>query len=75
MQQINLQQANVAVIGAGTMGIGIAQLAAMHGHHTYIFDADAGKTRQALEQLAVQLGRRVQAGKMTQQLFDSTCAH
>ena len=75
MQQINLQQAKIAVIGAGTMGIGIAQLAAMHGHHTYIFDADAGKTRQALEQLAVQLGRRVQAGKMTQQLFDSTFAH
>lgn len=30
MQQFNLQQANVAVIGAGTMGIGIAQLAAMN---------------------------------------------
>ena len=25
MQQINLQQAKVAVIGAGTMGIGMAQ--------------------------------------------------
>ena len=40
MQQFNLQQANVAVIGAGTMGIGIAQLAAMNGHQTLVFDLD-----------------------------------
>ena len=26
MQQINLEQVKVAVVGAGTMGIGIAQL-------------------------------------------------
>lgn len=37
MAQINLQQAKVAVIGAGTMGTGIAQLAAMNGHQRYIF--------------------------------------
>jgi len=36
MQQINLEQVKVAVVGAGTMGIGIAQLAAMHGHPTYV---------------------------------------
>lgn len=34
MQQINLEHVKVAVVGAGTMGIGIAQLAAMHGHPT-----------------------------------------
>lgn len=72
MPQINLQQTKVAVIGAGTMGIGIAQLAAMNGHQTYVFDTDAAKTKQALEQLSVQLNKRVQAGKMPQQLFNST---
>lgn len=75
MQQINLQQAKVAVIGAGTMGMGIAQLAAIHGHQTYVFDVDAAKTQQALAQLSVQLGKRVQAGKMTQQQLDSIFAN
>ena len=53
MQQakMDLQHASVAVIGAGTMGIGIAQLAAMHGHKTYVFDVDVARTEQALAQL------------------------
>lgn len=75
MEKINLQQAPVAVIGAGTMGIGIAQLAAMHGHPTFVYDVDASKTEAALQQLAAQLTKRVQAGKMTQELYDSTFAN
>ena len=75
MDKINLQQASVAVIGAGTMGIGIAQLAAMNGHQTFVYDVDAAKTEAALQQLATQLSKRVQAGKMTQELFDSTFAN
>lgn len=75
MSQLNLQQAKVAVIGAGTMGIGIAQLAAMHGHPTYLFDVDVEKSQAAVAQLAAQLAKRVQAGKMSQQLLDSTLAN
>ncbi len=75
MSQLNLQQTKVAVIGAGTMGIGIAQLAAMHGHQTYLFDVDAEKSKIAVAQLADQLAKRVQAGKMAQQLVDSTLAN
>ena len=72
MEKLNLQQATVAVIGAGTMGMGIAQLAAMHGHQTFIFDLDNSKAQDALNQLTTQLNKRVQIGKMTQQLLDST---
>lgn len=75
MQQFNLQQANVAVIGAGTMGIGIAQLAAMNGHQTLLFDLDLNTAKAALAQLTVQLNKRVQAGKITQALVDSTLAN
>lgn len=75
MDKINLQQVPVAVIGAGTMGIGIAQLAAMHGHPTFVYDVDVSKTEAALQQLAAQLTKRVQAGKMTQELYDSTFAN
>ena len=75
MQQINLEQVKVAVVGAGTMGIGIAQLAAMHGHPTYVFDVDASKVHSALAGLQTQLSKRVQNGKMTQQLLESTFAN
>lgn len=73
--KMDLQQAQVAVIGAGTMGIGIAQLAAMHGHKTYVFDVDVTRTEQALAQLQAQLAARVEKGKMSQQLFDDTFAN
>lgn len=72
MQNLNLQQAKVAVIGAGTMGMGIAQLAAMHGHTTYVFDLDVEKANAAFSQLKVQLEKRVHLGKMTQAVVDST---
>lgn len=72
MKIFNLQQAKVAVIGAGTMGIGIAQLAAMNGHTTYIFDLDIEKTKTAFSQLRIQLEKRVQLGKMTQASVDTT---
>jgi len=75
MQPLNLSQAKVAVIGAGTMGIGIAQLAAMHGHPTVIYDVDASRVQTALEQLHTQLSKRVAQGKMTQELLDSTFAN
>ncbi|WP_347453671.1 3-hydroxyacyl-CoA dehydrogenase [Acinetobacter sp. ANC 7454] len=75
MPEMNLTQAKVAVIGAGTMGIGIAQLAAMHGHSTYVYDVDTSRTQAALQDLQAQLSKRVAAGKMTQELLDSTFAN
>ena len=75
MQAIDFSQAKVAVIGAGTMGIGIAQLAAMHGHATALFDLDRAKSEQAVAQLTEQLAKRVAAGKMTAELRDLTLAN
>lgn len=75
MQAIDFSQAKVAVIGAGTMGIGIAQLAAMHGHATALFDLDRTKSEQAVAQLTQQLAKRVAAGKMTAELRDLTLAN
>ena len=31
--------AKIGVVGAGTMGTGIAQVAATQGHHVYLYDA------------------------------------
>ncbi|RMN18419.1 hypothetical protein ALQ63_01675 [Serratia plymuthica] len=53
----------VAVIGAGTMGIGIAQVAAHAGHRVKLFDIAATAAQNALGALSLRLRRRVAAGK------------
>jgi 3-hydroxybutyryl-CoA dehydrogenase len=53
----------VGVIGSGTMGAGIAEIAAAAGHTVILFDAKEGAAAQALQRLATQLGKRVEAGK------------
>lgn len=55
--------ATVAVIGAGTMGIGIAQVAAAAGHPVKLFDIALPAASRALEQLGQRLRKRVEAGK------------
>ncbi|AGB83130.1 3-hydroxyacyl-CoA dehydrogenase [Serratia sp. FGI94] len=53
----------VAVIGAGTMGIGIAQVAAAAGHPVALYDIDRPAAERAYETLSRRLMRRVDAGK------------
>lgn len=75
MPQTHLQQAKIAVIGAGTMGIGIAQLAAMHGHAVDLFDLNFVQAEAAVAQLALQLNKRVDAGKMSAAVVADIFAH
>ncbi|PHM50299.1 3-hydroxyacyl-CoA dehydrogenase [Xenorhabdus miraniensis] len=53
----------IAVIGAGTMGIGIAQVAAQAGHSVLLFDANSEAAGHALDNLRARLHQRVEAGK------------
>ena len=55
----------VAVIGAGQMGSGIAQVAAQAGLSVTLLDAVPGLSRKALEKLGGSLQRLVEKGKMT----------
>src|ERR1700712_4657120 len=55
----------VGVVGAGTMGAGIAQVAAAAGHRVLIFDARPEAAAHAVETLAAGLKRRVATGKLT----------
>ncbi|KKI41622.1 3-hydroxyacyl-CoA dehydrogenase [Obesumbacterium proteus] len=68
-----LLQGSVGVIGAGTMGIGIAQVAASAGHDVMLFDVSAEASSRALSALHQRLQQRVDAGKadadFTQQLL------
>lgn len=54
----------VAVIGAGTMGAGIAQVAAQAGHAVLLYDNRAGAARDAIETLRAQLTKRVERGRI-----------
>ncbi|MCL6238908.1 MULTISPECIES: 3-hydroxyacyl-CoA dehydrogenase [Acinetobacter] len=75
MAELHLQHAPVAVIGAGTMGIGIAQLAAMHGHPTHVYDVDPQRVESAFAALKQQLQKRVDTGKMAADLLQLTLSN
>lgn len=55
----------VAVVGAGTMGAGIAQVAAAAGHPVFIFDAVDGAVDKALAGLRSRLEESVAKGRRT----------
>src|SRR3954447_23719045 len=53
----------IGVIGAGTMGSGIAQLGALSGARTLLFDADEQAVARALERIPAQLERGAERGR------------
>lgn len=55
---------NVAVIGAGTMGSGIAQLAAQAGHPVRLYDTRAEAVAKALTALEKTFAKLVEKGKL-----------
>ena len=61
---------NVAVIGAGTMGSGIAQVAAQAGHNVVLFDTHKEAVDKALAGLRKTLDKLVEKGKFTAEQAD-----
>src|SRR5690554_2148525 len=55
----------IGVIGAGTMGAGIAQVAAKAGHQVLLFDAAEGAAERGRENIARGLQKLVARGKMS----------
>ncbi|MDU5194967.1 MAG: 3-hydroxyacyl-CoA dehydrogenase PaaH [Enterobacter sichuanensis] len=55
----------VAVIGSGTMGAGIAEVAASHGHQVLIYDISADAISRAIEGIRQRLASRVTRGKLS----------
>lgn len=56
---------NVGVIGAGTMGIGIAQVAATNGCKVLVYDANSEQTEKSLKGLEKTLNKLVEKQKIT----------
>jgi 3-hydroxybutyryl-CoA dehydrogenase len=62
----------VAVLGAGTMGHGIAQVAASVGCRVTLFDVDAAAATRGLERIAANLDKGVSLGKVEPEARDAT---
>ena len=60
----------IAVIGAGTMGAGIAQVAAAAGHPVLLFDAADGAAQTGIDKTRKGLDRLISKGKMTAEQAD-----
>jgi len=57
--------ATICICGAGTMGSGIAQVAAMAGFNTLLFDVSEEAVQRAGEKLNKDLDKLVEKGKLT----------
>ncbi|MFC8366978.1 MULTISPECIES: 3-hydroxyacyl-CoA dehydrogenase [unclassified Streptomyces] len=55
----------VAVVGTGTMGQGIAQVALVAGHPVRLYDAADGRARQAADAIGARLDRLVEKERLT----------
>lgn len=55
----------VGIVGAGTMGIGIAQVCALSGYDTFLFDINADLVAKALIQIEKDIDGGVAKGKVT----------
>jgi 3-hydroxybutyryl-CoA dehydrogenase len=72
--ELDLRGCVVAVIGAGTMGAGIAQIAAQAGHAVWLHDAREGAAATACEQLAGTLRGLATKGKLSTDAAEAAIA-
>ena len=64
----------VVVIGAGTMGSGIAEVAAVAGHTVYLRDANDAAIERGLGMIRASLDKRVARGKLDSAVRDAVLA-
>jgi len=58
---------SVGVLGAGTMGHGIAQVAAQAGYQTLLYDVTSELAQRGLQRISENLQRGIEKGKVKQQ--------
>ncbi len=67
MKKTILIENKIAVVGMGTMGCGIAQIAAQNGCQVVLYDSDPEKTQAGLALIKKNLERLVSKGELTQE--------
>ena len=63
---MNSQIQKVAVLGAGTMGQGIAQVCAMSGYSTQLFDIESSLSQKAISSISINLDKAVSKSKISE---------
>lgn len=63
MSKIN----NIAIVGAGTMGLGIAQVCALSGYVVKLFDLNEKSLQTAEQKINVNLNKGIEKGKISKQ--------
>ena len=64
----------IGIIGAGTMGAGIAQVAATAGHPVMLFDASREAVSRGMAQITASLDKQVARKRITAETHASICA-
>ncbi len=60
-----MQSTKIGIVGSGSMGSGIAQVAAAAGHEVFLYDNNPAALKRARAKLERVLARLVEKGKMT----------
>ena len=69
-----LKKSHLLVVGAGVMGIGIAQVAAQSGHSVLLYDNRENAASEAIKKLRNTFDKLVSRGKLTEQDAGSAMA-
>lgn len=67
-----MQIKHIGIAGAGAMGSGIAQMAALAGHDVLIYDMQENALKKSKEQLFSALQKLQEKGKITQETVEKT---
>jgi len=74
MGEKSLEITSIGVVGSGTMGHGIAQVAAMSGYSVTMYDVDRTYLDQAIERISANLEKGVKLGKVEPRVRDDALA-
>lgn len=74
MENSPLKLTSLAVVGAGTMGLGIAQLGVQHGFPTILFDLSSAALVKAQQAIAAGLSKLVEKNKLSAQAREEALA-
>ena len=72
---MNSQIQKVAVLGAGTMGQGIAQVCAMSGYPTQLFDIESSLSQKAISSISITLDKAVSKSKISESQKTTILGH
>ena len=64
----------IGIVGAGTMGLGIAQISAMAGYQTILFDIEAQMLAKALQRITNTLDKGIEKGRVTAEQKEAALA-